>query len=67
MSDLNDEVFVKPVKKLRGLNAIRIDFSKVGDVTLKEVYGNSVISASDLAKFMWAFVKRNNLVEKKEG
>ena len=61
MGELQDEVFVKPEKKARGLSTIKIDFSKVKDVPISSIYGDGIVSAGELAKFIWSFIKANNL------
>lgn len=50
----------------KGLSAIRIDFSKVGSMTLKEVFGDQPIPATQLSKKMWEIIKAKGLrVDKK--
>jgi len=51
------------MKKARGngLKKIYIDFSKVKDTKISDVYGTEVIPASELAKKIWAFIKQHNL------
>lgn len=44
-----------------GLKKIHIDFSKVADMKLSEVYGTGVIPASELAKRIWALIKEKGL------
>jgi hypothetical protein len=60
MGELKDEVFVKE-KKLKGLQLVKIDFSKVKDVPISSIYGDGIVSAGELAKFIWSFIKANNL------
>jgi hypothetical protein len=56
----------KPVKKLRGngLNHVFLDFSKVKDMTLGELYGTNPVPITALTKTLWALIKNEKLVIK---
>ncbi len=44
-----------------GLKKIKIDFSKVADMKLRDVYGTEPIPASALAKIIWTLIKEKGL------
>lgn len=44
-----------------GLKKIFIDFSKVADMKISEVYGTELLPASALAKRIWALIREKNL------
>jgi hypothetical protein len=49
-----------------GLKKIYIDFSKVKDMKVSEIYGTEPLQASELAKRIWALIRTHNLkMEKK--
>ena len=41
-----------------------INFKKVADVTLSEVFGTSDMKPSEMTKKLWEFVKKNHLSNK---
>lgn len=41
-----------------------INFNKVANVTLGEVFGTSDMKPSEMTKKLWEFVKKNNLSNK---
>ena len=45
----------------QGLKYIKIDFTKVKDMTLGELYGTAPIPVSDLNKLLWRLIKKENL------
>ena len=47
-------------KKPTGLQKVRINFGPVGDMTLREVYGESC-TIPELAKKIWALIREKGL------
>ena len=48
-------------KTAKGLAAYKVDFSKVGDMTLVEVFGKKPVPVTQLMKSLWALIKSKNL------
>jgi hypothetical protein len=44
-----------------GLTLVKISFEKVKDMTLGQLYGTGIVSASDLTKKLWELIKKENL------
>lgn len=49
-----------------GLNKVFINFSKVKDKTLGELYGLEDVPITQLTKRLWALIREQQLVSKKE-
>ncbi len=45
----------------QGLKMIKINFTKVKDMTLGDLYGTEPIPVSDLNKLLWRLIKKENL------
>lgn len=45
----------------QGLKQIKINFARVKDMTLGELYGTEPIPISDLNKLLWRLIKKENL------
>lgn len=51
------------IKKQRGngLKKVFLDFSKVKNMTLGELYGTTPVPITELTKRLWALIKEKNL------
>ena len=52
---------VKITSKKKGLAGYMIDFTKVSDMTVVEMFGKKPIPVTQLMKRLWAVIKENNL------
>ena len=44
-----------------GLSSIKIDFSKVANMTLGELYGTDPVAVTQLTKKLWELIKEKEL------
>jgi hypothetical protein len=45
----------------QGLKMIKVNFEKVKDMTLGQLYGIGPVPVSDLTKKLWELIKKENL------
>ncbi len=45
----------------KGLQKVKINFSKVANMTLGELYGTEPVAATELTKRIWALIKAKEL------
>lgn len=51
----------KSAKKGKGLSGYLIDFKKVGNMTLTDVFGKKPVPATMLMKSLWVLIKKHDL------